>query len=100
MQKVHKLIELNQMRPEGLTIFNQRKDQTGYSSVHRNVTLIKEYEDKIRKNPSAWEFFNQLPPSYKRDSIWWIMSAKKEETQIRRLNRFITSWEKGEILRL
>ncbi|WP_241139020.1 hypothetical protein [Bacillus mycoides] len=47
MQKVHKLIELNQMKPEGLTIFNQRNDQTGYSSANRNVTLIKEYEDEI-----------------------------------------------------
>lgn len=49
MQKVHKLIELNQMKPEGLTIFNQRNDQTGYSSANRNVTLIKEYEDEIKK---------------------------------------------------
>lgn len=99
VQKVHKLIELNQMRPEGLAVFNQRNDQTGYSSVQRNVTLIKEYEDEIRKNPSSWEFFNQLPPSYRRDSIWWVMSAKKEETRLRRLNRLIISWEEGENLR-
>lgn len=99
VQKVHKLIEHNQMRPEGLTVFNQRNDQTGYSSVHRNVTLTKEYEDEIRKHPSSWEFFNQLPPSYRRDSIWWVMSAKKEETRLRRLNRLIVSWDKGEMLR-
>ena len=99
VQKVHKLIELNQMRPEGMAVFNQRKDEIGYSSVHRNVTLMKEYEDEIRKNSSSWEFFNQLSPSYKRDSIWWVMSAKKEETRLRRLNRLIGSWEKGEKFR-
>ncbi|MEI5989782.1 hypothetical protein A5881_001275 [Enterococcus termitis] len=99
VQKVHKLIELNQMRPEGLVVFNQRSDQVGYSSDQRNVTLMKVYEDEIRKNPRSWEFFNQLPPSYKRDAIWWIMSAKKEDTRLRRLNRCIVSWERGEMLR-
>ncbi|MET3561347.1 uncharacterized protein YdeI (YjbR/CyaY-like superfamily) [Enterococcus rotai] len=99
VKKVHKLIALNQMRPEGLVVFNQRKDQTGYSLVHRNVSLMKEYEDEIRKNPTSWEFFNQLSPSYKRDSIWWVMSAKKEETRRRRLNRLIVSWEEGKRLR-
>ncbi|WP_242486438.1 MULTISPECIES: YdeI family protein [unclassified Bacillus (in: firmicutes)] len=99
VQKVHKLIELNQMKPEGLTIFNQRNDQTGYSSANRNVTLIKEYEDEIKKNQNSWKFFNQLPDSYKRDSIWWVMSAKKEETRLRRLNRLIDSWKEGDMLR-
>ncbi|MGX7025929.1 YdeI/OmpD-associated family protein [Vagococcus hydrophili] len=99
IQKVEKLIELNQMKPEGLTVFNQRKDQTGYSAVSRNVELSKEYEALIRQNSSAWEFFNQLPASYKRDSIWWVMTAKREETQLRRLNRLIDAWENGEMLR-
>ncbi|MFJ9462197.1 YdeI/OmpD-associated family protein [Viridibacillus arvi] len=55
VQKVHKLIELNQMKPEGLTIFNQRNDQTGYSSANRNVTLIKEYGDEIKKKSKFLE---------------------------------------------
>lgn len=99
VQKVENLIELGHMRSEGLVLFNQRKDQTGYSSASRNVDLKKEYEDDIKKNSSAWAFFNQLPASYKRDSIWWIMTAKKEETQLRRLHRLIDSWEKGDMLR-
>ncbi|HCM90386.1 MULTISPECIES: YdeI/OmpD-associated family protein [Vagococcus] len=99
VQKVEKLIELDKMKPEGLTVFNQRKDQTGYSAVSRNVELSKKNEELIRQNSSAWEFFNQLPASYKRDSIWWVMSAKKEETQLRRLNRLIEAWEKGDMLR-
>ncbi|WP_254907557.1 YdeI/OmpD-associated family protein [Candidatus Enterococcus lemimoniae] len=60
---------------------------------------MKEYEDEIRKNPTSWEFFNQLSLSYKRDSIWWVMDAKKEETRRRRLNRLIVSWEEGKRLR-
>lgn len=99
VQKAYKLIELNQMRPEGLAVFNQRNDLTGYSSAHRNVTLSKEYEDEIRKNSNSWAFFTQLPPAYKRDAIWWVMSAKKDETRLRRLNRLIVSWEDEDMLR-
>ncbi|MEG0550299.1 MAG: YdeI/OmpD-associated family protein [Vagococcus sp.] len=87
------------MRPEGLALYHQRKDQEGYSAVSKNVELIKEYEDEIKNNLKAWEFFEQLSASYKRDSIWWIMSAKKEETRLRRLNRLIASWEKEEWFR-
>lgn len=99
VEKVNKLIELNQMRPEGLKVFNQRKDITGYSSSSRQAKLTQTYESQIKKNTRAWEFFKQLSPSYKRDSIWWIMSAKKEETRLRRLKRLITSWEEGEMFR-
>ena len=99
INKVEKLIELEQMRPEGLILFNQRKDKTGYSALSRDVQLKKEYETKIQNNLSAWKFFNELSPSYKRDSIWWIMSAKKEETRLRRLNRLIDAWERNEMLR-
>ncbi|QNN74526.1 YdeI/OmpD-associated family protein [Vagococcus carniphilus] len=99
VQKVERLIELNQMKPEGLVLYHQRKDQEGYSAVSRNIQLTKEYEDEIKNDPKAWEFFNQLPASYKRDSIWWIMSAKKEETRLRRLNRLISSWKKEEMFR-
>ncbi|WP_290736953.1 YdeI/OmpD-associated family protein, partial [Halobacteriovorax sp. JY17] len=39
---------------------------------------------------------HDLAISYKRDSIWWVMSAKKEETRLRRLGILITSSEAGE----
>lgn len=99
VEKVNKLMELNQMRSEGLNVFNQRKDRTGYSSDNRHAKLTKAYESRIKKNLRSWDFFNQLPPSYKRDSIWWIMSAKKEETRLRRLDRLVVSWEEEEMFR-
>lgn len=99
VEKAEKLINLGKMRPEGLVLFNQRKDKIGYSAANRKIELSTEYENEINKNSKAWEFFNQLPASYKRDSIWWVMNAKKEETQLRRLNRLIDSWENEEMLR-
>lgn len=95
VKKVKALIQLGKMRPEGMHVFNNRTDAQGYSSEQRNVELAKEYEEQIKANQTAWLFFTNLSPSYKRDSIWWVMSAKKEETRLRRLGILIASSEEG-----
>ncbi len=95
VKKVKALIQLGKMRPEGMHVFNNRTDAQGYSSEQRNVELAKEYEEQIKANQPAWLSFTNLAPSYKRDSIWWVMSAKKEETRLRRLGILIASSEEG-----
>lgn len=64
-------------------------------SEDRNIPLASTYEETIKANQPAWQFFSNLAPSYKRDSIWWVMSAKKKETQLKRLGILITSSEQG-----
>lgn len=95
VNKVKALIKLGLMNPAGIQLFNDRTDAEGYSVGSRNVKLATEYEAQIRENRPAWLFFTNLAPSNKRDSIWWVMSAKKEETRLRRLDILITSSEAG-----
>ncbi|PCI24167.1 bacteriocin-protection protein [Candidatus Peregrinibacteria bacterium] len=95
VQKIEVLIPLGKMKPAGMHVFNNRTNIQGYSSADRNVPLAKEYEGQIRLNQRAWLFFTALAPSYKRDTIWWVMSAKKEETRLKRLRILITSSEAG-----
>jgi len=47
---------------------------------------LKEALVKIRK---AWENFNSFAPSYKRQYIGWVTSARKEETREKRINRVV-----------
>ena len=49
-------------------------------------------------SPQAWENFNRLPPSHKREYIAWISDAKKEETRQRRIREAIRMLEKNERL--
>lgn len=91
VDKVKQLIEEGKMKTPGLLLFNKRSNQVGYSSEDKNVKLLKVYEDLIKSNSKAWLFLQDLAPSYKRDSIYWVMSAKKKETQLRRLNILIES---------
>ncbi len=95
VKKVEALIPLGKMKPAGLHVFNNRSDVKGYSSEDRNVPLSGAFEAQIRANQPAWLFLTNLAPSYKRDSIWWVMSAKKEETRLRRLGVLIESSEAG-----
>jgi uncharacterized protein YdeI (YjbR/CyaY-like superfamily) len=93
LKKVETLVNLGNMKPAGMHLFNNRADAQGYSPEQRNVPLASEYEEQIKVNQSAWLFFTSLAPSYKRDSIWWVMSAKKEETRLKRLAILIASSE-------
>lgn len=95
VKKVNALIELGKMKPAGMQLFNNRSDAKGYTSDDRNVPLSSAYEEQIKANPPAWQFLSNLAPSYKRDSIWWVMSAKREETRLRRLGILIESSEAG-----
>lgn len=95
VNKVQHLIPLGLMKPAGLHVYNNRSDTKGYTSDDRNVPLSSEFEAQIKANQPAWEFLTNLAPSYRRDSIWWVMSAKKQETQLRRLGILIASSETG-----
>ncbi len=96
VKKVEALIRLGKMNPEGMALFNSRTDIQGYSSEKRNVELASEYEKIFKENHKAWQSFDNLAPSYKRDSIWWVMSAKREETRLKRLEILISSSEEGQ----
>ncbi len=96
VNKVKALIKSGKMKPEGMQLFNNRSDAQGYSAESKNVQLATEYEEQIKANQPAWLFLTNLAPSYKRDSIWWVMSAKKEETRLKRLGILIASSEAGQ----
>ena len=42
-------------------------------------------EETLKTNPHAWQFFEQLAPSYRRAYIGWIDSAKRLDTKEKRL---------------
>ena len=43
----------------------------------------------MKNNKAAWDFFQIQAPSYRKAVGWWIVSAKKEETRLKRLERLI-----------
>jgi uncharacterized protein YdeI (YjbR/CyaY-like superfamily) len=91
VEKVARLKEAGLMRPAGVAAFEKRSDEkTGVYSFERdNAVLPAEYEERLRANPAASEYFDSRPPWYRRTAIHLVMSAKREETRERRLEQLI-----------
>jgi uncharacterized protein YdeI (YjbR/CyaY-like superfamily) len=91
VEKVAKLKEAGLMRAAGLAAFERRTDdKTGvYSFERENAELPADYEERLRANPAAAEYFDARPPWYRRTATHWVVSAKREETRLRRLAQLI-----------
>ena len=96
IKKVEELKKQGLITASGLAAYDKKtvKKSITYAYEQKNVQLSKKFEQKIKENKKAWLFFQALAPSYKKASIWWVMSAKKEETRLRRLAVLIDCSEK------
>ncbi|HEU4938785.1 MAG TPA: YdeI/OmpD-associated family protein [Vicinamibacterales bacterium] len=54
----------------------------------------------LRTNPRAWEFFQQLAPTYRRNFVVWIHVAKRPETRAKRIGESISLLAAGKKLGL
>lgn len=86
-----KLSSEGRMQARGLKAFEARlPNKSGiYAYEQRKPSLDEPYEKILRKNKSAWAFFQAQPPSYRKVATWWVVSAKKEETRLKRLAKLI-----------
>ena len=91
IKRVGELTKLGLMHPTGTKVFNQRdKEKIKQYSYERELpSFDKSYEQLFKANEMAWTFFQSQPPSYKKVATFWVMSAKKEETRLRRFNTLI-----------
>jgi len=79
------------MHPAGLQAFAARQENRSgiYSYEQRSPELLDQYAKLLKKNPAAWKFFQAQPPSYRKAANWWVVSAKREETRLKRLKKLI-----------
>lgn len=86
------------MQPAGLRAFEARTaEKSGiYSYETRPEALPEPYAALLRKNRAAWKDFSLRSPSYRRGVIGWVISAKTEETRLRRLAVLIDCSARGD----
>ncbi len=91
IRRAGELIDLGQMKPAGLAPFESRlENKSGiYSYEQRSVELPEPYAALMKANEKAWLFFQSQPPSYRKVWNWWVLSAKREETRLKRLQSLI-----------
>ena len=91
LARVRVLIDEDRMSPHGLAVYETRnKTRTNrYSFEQKTVALTPAQQRTFKANRDAWTFFSAQPPGYRRVATWFVVSAKKEETQERRLRTLI-----------
>jgi uncharacterized protein YdeI (YjbR/CyaY-like superfamily) len=70
-------------------------------AAHPPIPKLPAYIAKaIKTNVKAWEFFQQLAPTYRRDFVVWIHIAKRPETREKRIRESIVLLAAGKKLGL
>jgi uncharacterized protein YdeI (YjbR/CyaY-like superfamily) len=99
IKKVDALKRKGLMKSEGLMIFNKRKkSDSSYSFERDKIQLSDDLESIFKGNTISYDFFFSQAPSYRRTMIYWIMSAKQEDTRVSRLNKLIKASESNKKL--
>jgi uncharacterized protein YdeI (YjbR/CyaY-like superfamily) len=96
--RVAELTKQRRMRPAGDRAFAARTpERTGVYSFERleAAKLTKAQEKTLRAHRKAAAFFDAQPPGYRKVVTHWVVSAKREETRERRLQRLIADSAAG-----
>jgi uncharacterized protein YdeI (YjbR/CyaY-like superfamily) len=94
---VQRLTREGRMAKPGLEAFKAREEaRTGlYSFERAAMKLPPAYLKRLRADPAAWAHFQREAPWYRRTCTYFVMSAKREETRLRRLGLLIAYSRQG-----
>jgi uncharacterized protein YdeI (YjbR/CyaY-like superfamily) len=94
--RVKALTAEGRMTPAGVAAFARRGRSRTYSYEDRDRAGLRPAQvARLKKNRKAFEFFQSQPPGYQRTIGYWVNSAAKEETRLRRLERLVTDCANG-----
>jgi len=100
IKRMQELVAEGRVQACGVETFKLRKASNSRKASYeqKKVKLSTEYETRIKANVMAWIDWQKRPPGYKKQTSWWIMSAKQEASRQRRLDILIESCAKGDIV--
>lgn len=91
IEKITTLTKLGLMQTAGLASFEKRKENRSKIYAHEKeaVAFPGNFQQQFKADKKAWDYFQSLAVSYKKISTHWVMSAKHEATQLKRLHELI-----------
>jgi uncharacterized protein YdeI (YjbR/CyaY-like superfamily) len=97
LKRVPQLEALGRMADAGRAAFAKRSEAKSaiYSYENKPEDLPPEQQKRFRANEKAWKFFSEQPAGYRRIALYWVLSAKKDETRERRLDTLIADSAAG-----
>lgn len=96
-RRMRELQNAGLLAPAGLAAWRAASKQpAGYSFESKPAALPKPYLTRFAANSKAYAYFQSEAPWYRRTTSFYVMSAKQEETRLRRLARLIECCEHGQ----
>jgi uncharacterized protein YdeI (YjbR/CyaY-like superfamily) len=92
IKRMNELIAEGKVAKPGLAAFARRTTTkpAPYSYENRaTIRLAPAFVKRFKAEPQAWDFFEALPPGYKRLMIFRVMDAKREDTRERRFAQLL-----------
>lgn len=96
--RMKELMRERRARGAGIKAFQKRvPERSGiYSYENRKSAILSDAAVKLfRAESAAWEFFQSQPASYRQTATWWVISAKRPQTQQDRLRKLIAFSKSG-----
>ncbi len=89
--KVANLTAKGAMKPAGIAAFAKRTENKSgiYAYENKPAKFSGEFEKLFQANEKAWHFFEAQPNGYRKNMMYWVMSAKQPATQRSRLEKLI-----------
>lgn len=92
--KFEKLREDGRMTNAGENAYAHRTEDKSvvYAYEQANTAELTASElEQFQRDETAWTFFSDCPPSYRKVVLHWVTTAKKPETRANRLAKLIES---------
>ncbi|MBD3383722.1 hypothetical protein GF407_02245 [candidate division KSB1 bacterium] len=104
-KRAEKMIQAGMMTGAGLALIEKAKSSGEWHQEHPRpdlsaTDLPQEFSQALADNPAANDHFAALAPSYQRQYILWIGTAKQAATRRRRTAEAIEKLQRGEKLGL
>lgn len=86
------------MQPTGLRAFVHRAERKSRVYSYEQAATPEFAITQLmafKRQRTAWAYWRDTPPSYRKTLPDWVVSARQEATRARRLSRLIDACEQG-----
>jgi uncharacterized protein YdeI (YjbR/CyaY-like superfamily) len=90
-KRARKMISQGRMTAAGLRAIEEAKQSEAWNTLEKvdRVEMAPVLKTELARNKRAREQYERIPMSQKKQFLWWIVSAKREETKMKRTGKAI-----------
>lgn len=99
--RIKELMDSGLVTEEGRKVFENRDPSKSNSAAHEQgeIKFPAAFEKQFKANKKAWTYFQSQNNTYRKTATWWVIKAKQEKTQQKRLETLIKDSENGNFIK-